>query len=183
MEIETFDIEGLILIKPKAFEDERGFFMESYNKKKFEEIGIDVEFVQDNHSKSSKGVLRGLHFQTPPFAQDKLVRVTRGEVLDIAVDIRKGSATYGMWQGVILNEENRHMFFVPKGFAHGFAVLSEVCDFQYKVSNYYSAENDGGIIWNDPEIGIDWQIEDPLISEKDSKHPLLKDFTTPFNVR
>lgn len=181
MQFEKFDIEGLVLIKPKVFEDKRGFFMETYSKKLFkEEAGIDVEFVQDNHSRSSRGILRGLHYQAPPMAQDKLVRVTSGEVLDVVVDIRKDSPTYGKWQSVKLSGENKHMFFVPKGFAHGFLVLSDTCDFQYKVSNYYSPQDEGGIAWDDPELGIDWGIDSPIVSEKDSKNQLFKDLVSPF---
>ena len=183
MQFETFDIEGLVLIKPKVFEDARGFFLESYSKKLFkEEGGIDIDFVQDNHSRSSKGVLRGLHFQKPPHAQDKLLRVTQGEVMDVAVDIRKGAPTYGKWKSVILNETNKYSFFIPKGFAHGFLVLSDTCDFQYKVSDYYAPETDAGILWNDSELGIDWGVDEPVISEKDRKHPLFKDLESPFSV-
>ena len=181
MQFETFDIEGLVLIKPTVFEDERGFFMETYSKKRYrEEGGIDVEFVQDNHSRSSKGVLRGLHFQKPPFAQDKLVRVTQGEVLDIAVDIRKDSPTYGKWKSIVLSEQNKNIFYIPQGFAHGFLVLSEKCDFEYKVSNYYSKESEEGIMWNDPDLGVDWGISEPTVSEKDSKNQAFKELDSPF---
>ncbi len=170
------DIPGLVIIEPSVFADDRGFFLESYNKKVFSENGIDVEFVQDNHSRSSKGVLRGLHFQKPPFAQDKLVRVTKGEVFDVAVDIRPDSPTFGRWSGTILSEDNKKMFFIPQGFAHGFLVLSDVADFQYKCSNFYSKESEGGVLWNDPQIGIDWPLKENLIlSDKDKLWPLLQD--------
>lgn len=174
MEFEKQSIEDLILIKPQVFGDDRGFFMEGYNKKIFTENGIDVEFVQDNYSRSQKGVLRGLHFQLPPFAQDKLVRVTRGEVIDVAVDIRKDSPTFGKYVKVLLTEENKHAFFIPQGFAHAFLVVSEFADFTYKVSNFYSKEHDRGLIWNDLEIAIDWEIDEPLLSEKDANQPTLK---------
>jgi len=168
-------IEGLVIIEPSVFKDERGFFMETYSKKVFAENGIDVEFVQDNHSQSTKGVLRGLHFQKPPSAQDKLIRCTRGEVLDVAVDLRKNSLTLGQYESVILSEENKKQFFIPQGFAHGFLVLSDIADFQYKCSNFYNKESEGGVLWNDPEIGIDWsKIESELIlSEKDKLWPTL----------
>lgn len=177
MEFETFDIKGLVLIKPKVFEDERGFFMEAYNKKVFKLNGINIDFVQDNHSFSKKGVLRGLHYQLPPFALDKLVRVIEGEVLDVAVDIRKDSPTFGKWKAVKLSAENKHMFLVPKGFAHGFVVLSEKgAHFEYKVSDFYSKEHDRGLLWSDPEIGVDWGITDqPLLSAKDKIQPTLKE--------
>ena len=168
-------IEGIVTIEPQVFEDDRGFFMETYSKKVFADNGIDVEFVQDNHSKSTKGVLRGLHFQKPPFAQDKLVHCTRGEVLDVAVDIRPNSSTFGQYQSVLLTEENKTMFFIPKGFAHGFLVLSDIADFQYKCSNLYSKESEGGVLYNDPAIGIDWPKLDIelILSDKDKLWPSL----------
>ena len=170
-------IEGLIIIEPSVFGDDRGFFMETYSKKVFAENGIDVEFVQDNHSRSTKGVLRGLHFQKPPFAQDKLIRCTRGEVFDVAVDIRKDSPTFGQWEGIILSEENKKMFFIPKGFAHAFLVLSDVADFQYKCSNFYAKETEGGLLWNDPEIKIEWPMtEGLLLSDKDKLWPSISDY-------
>ncbi len=175
MKFEELSIKGLILITPDIFPDDRGFFLESYNKKIFLENGIDVDFVQDNHSRSSKGVLRGLHFQRPPFAQDKLIRVTQGEVYDVVVDLRKSSGTYGKWEGVRLSEDNKQMLFIPQGFAHGFLVLSDTVDFQYKVSNYYSKEHDGGVLWNDPDIGINWPLDDVILSEKDKNQPRLAD--------
>ena len=170
-------IEGLIIIEPSVFADDRGFFMESYNQKVFIDNGIDTTFVQDNHSRSTKGVLRGLHFQKPPFAQDKLVRATRGEVLDVAVDIRKDSPTFGQYEAVLLTEENKKMFFIPKGFAHAFLVLSDVADFQYKCSEFYNKESEGGLLWNDPEIGIDWpKLEsDFILSDKDKLWPTLSE--------
>lgn len=168
-------IEGLTIVEPSVFADDRGFFMETYSKKVFTENGISVEFVQDNHSQSTKGVLRGLHFQKAPYAQDKLIRCTRGEVFDVAVDLRPGSATFGQWEGAILSEENKKMFFIPKGFAHGFLVLSDVADFQYKCSNLYNKESEGGLLWNDPKIAIDWPKLDVdyVLSDKDKLWPNL----------
>ena len=161
-----------MVIEPDVFGDERGFFLESYNKEKFAEKGIDVEFVQDNHSRSQRGVLRGLHFQKPPFAQDKLVRVTRGRVFDVAVDLRPDSPTFGQWEGVELSEENKKMFFIPQGFAHGFLALGEIVDFQYKVSNFYSKKSEGGVIWNDQDIGVKWPIKKGIVlSERDEDWP------------
>ncbi|MBN1313695.1 MAG: dTDP-4-dehydrorhamnose 3,5-epimerase [Anaerolineae bacterium] len=167
-------LPGLILVEPAVFEDERGFFLERYNRQVFQSHGITVDFVQDNHSQSVKHVLRGLHFQTPPFAQDKLVWVTRGEVFDVVVDLRKQSATFGKWEGVELSETNRSMLFIPKGFAHGFVVLSERADFSYKVSSLYSPEHDYGLVWNDPDIGIEWPVEKPILSKKDQQLPFLQ---------
>jgi len=175
MKFEKLSVDRLTVITPKVFEDDRGFFLESYNKKEFAKNNIDVNFVQNNHSHSSKGVLRGLHFQVEPFAQDKLVRVTRGKVFDVAVDLRKNSKTFGKWAGVELTEDNKKMFFIPKGFAHAFLTLSDNVDFTYKVSNFYSAEHDRGLLWNDSDIGIKWPIKNPILSEKDQKQPKLKD--------
>jgi len=166
-------ISGLFVIEPKVFTDPRGFFLESYNQKTFADNGINIAFVQDNHSRSSKDVLRGLHFQKPPFAQDKLIRVTSGEVFDVAVDIRPGSKTYGQYESVILSAENHKMFLIPAGFAHGFCVLSDTADFLYKCSNYYSKESEGGIIYNDPDLNIPWPIQNPILSDKDQLWPLL----------
>lgn len=183
MDIIKTDIEGVLIIKPRIFEDSRGYFFESFNKKNFEElIGTTVDFVQDNESKSSKGVMRGLHFQKPPFAQAKLVRCVRGRVLDVAVDIRKGSPTYGRHVAVELTGDNHLQFFIPRGFAHGFAVLSDEALFQYKCDNYYAPQADGGISIEDKSLGIDWRMptSDVLLSEKDKHHPLLKDFDSPF---
>jgi len=157
-----------------VFEDERGFFLERYNQKAFHANGITVDFVQDNHSQSVKHVLRGLHFQTPPFAQDKLVWVTRGIVFDAAVDLRKQSATFGKWEGVELSETNKSMLFIPQGFAHGFVVLSERADFSYKVSSLYSADHERGLMWNDPNIGLAWPVENPILSRRDQELPSLQ---------
>jgi len=160
-------IEGVYVIEPKVFGDNRGYFMETYNKINFEKAGLDYNFVQDNQSKSKKGVLRGLHFQTKHL-QAKLVRVVSGEVFDVAVDLRKGSKTYGKWTGVVLSGENKKMFMIPKGFAHGFVVLSETAEFTYKCDEFYHPEDEGGIMWNDPEINIKWPFEgEVLLSEKD----------------
>ncbi|MBR4575160.1 MAG: dTDP-4-dehydrorhamnose 3,5-epimerase [Lachnospiraceae bacterium] len=175
--VETTPIEGLLVITPKVFSDERGYFMETYNIADFTEAGIDSVFVQDNQSASKKGVLRGLHFQIQ-HPQAKLVRVIRGEVFDVAVDMRKGSATYGKWFGLTLSEENKKMFYIPKGFAHGFLVLSDHAEFTYKCTELYHPNDEGGIIYNDPDIGIDWPIEDGMeliFSDKDTKWPLLKE--------
>lgn len=172
------EIEGVFIIEPKIFGDERGYFYESYNKERFEiETGIVTNFVQDNQSKSSYGVLRGLHFQKPPHAQSKLVRVVKGAVLDVAVDIRKGSPTFGKHVAVELTENNHLQFFIPRGFAHGFVVLSEEAIFQYKCDNLYAPESEGSIIWNDPDINIDWKVDADkiILSEKDKHHPCLKD--------
>lgn len=176
MQIIKTDIEGLYIIEPKIFGDHRGWFMETYSFKKLTEHGINVTFIQDNHSLSSKkGTLRGLHFQKNPKAQTKLVRCTKGEILDVAVDIREGSLTYKKWITVELSEENKKQLLVPKGFAHGFITLTENVEVQYKVDEYYSSENDRSIRFDDPEIGIDWGMENPVLSEKDLKAPLLKD--------
>ncbi len=170
MDIQRFDIDGLLLIKPKVFGDERGYFLESFNKKRFEEVvGYEVNFIQDNESKSSYGVLRGLHFQKPPFNQAKLVRVIEGKVLDVAVDLRADSPTFGQHQSVILSSEDKHQYFIPRGFAHGFLVLSETVIFAYKVDNDYAPTHDDGIIFNSESLGIDWNIptSDILLSQKD----------------
>ncbi|MFM5840751.1 dTDP-4-dehydrorhamnose 3,5-epimerase [Aeromonas caviae] len=161
-------IPDVLIFEPKVFGDERGFFFESFNHKLFEEaVGYPVTFVQDNHSKSSKGVLRGLHYQLPPHAQGKLVRCVAGEVFDVAVDIRKSSPTFGQWVGVNLSAENKRQLWIPEGFAHGFVTLSESADFLYKTTNYYHRESEGSIYWNDSEINIEWPIEGALLSEKD----------------
>ena len=169
--VETCHIEGLKVITPTVFGDERGYFMETYQYNDFKEIGIDMEFVQDNQSASKKGVLRGLHYQLH-YPQDKLVRVIKGEVFDVAVDMREGSATYGKWFGIKLTEENKKMFFIPKGFAHGFLVLSDYAEFVYKCTDFYHPNDEGGVLWNDEEIGIDWPIEEDMkltLSDKDTK--------------
>ena len=183
MEVLTTDIEGVYIIKPRVFGDARGYFFESYSKREFEERVGKVDFVQDNESMSKKGVMRGLHFQRPPFSQSKLVRCVKGSVLDVAVDIRKGSPTYGKHVAVELTEDNHLQFFIPKGFAHGFVVLSDVAVFQYKCDNFYHPEADGGISILDDSLGIDWKIstQNAILSEKDTKHPLLKDFDSPFD--
>ena len=169
------DISEVILIEAKHFPDDRGFFKELYQESSFTENGIDDKFVQDNFSRSTKGVLRGLHYQKNPKAQSKLVTVLKGEIFDVAVDIRKNSPTFGKWVGEILSEENHKLLYVPQGFAHGFCVLSDQVDVLYKVNNDYSPENDRGIIWNDPQIAVNWPIENPSLSEKDQNHPYLKD--------
>jgi dTDP-4-dehydrorhamnose 3,5-epimerase len=164
MDIQRFDIDGLLLIKPKVFGDERGYFFESFNKKRFDEaVGYEVNFIQDNESKSSYGVLRGLHFQRPPFTQAKLVRVIEGEVLDVTVDLRIGSSTFGQFQSVILSGENKHQFFIPRGFAHGFIVISKTAVFAYKVDNEYAPTYDDGIIYNDESLAIDWNVPEEFI--------------------
>ena len=169
-------IEDVILVEPKVFGDERGFFMESYKKTEFVMNGIDVEFKQDNHSSSTKGVLRGLHYQSNPKGQAKLIRCIEGEIFDVAVDIRKNSPTFGKWIGEKLSAENKKMIFIPEGFAHGFVVLSDKAEVLYKVTNEYSKEHDRGIAWNDPDININWGIDfEPILSEKDKQQPLLKD--------
>lgn len=185
IEVKKTDIEGLLIIEPKVFGDARGYFLESFNAKEFaEKTGLNINFVQDNESMSSYGVMRGLHFQCPPFTQSKLVRCVKGAVLDVAVDIRKGSPTYGNHVAVELTEENHRQFFVPRGFAHGFAVLSETAVFQYKCDNFYAPQADGGISILDDSLGIDWKIptEKALLSDKDTKHALLKDFDSPFDI-
>ncbi len=179
------EIEGVFIIEPKVFGDNRGYFMESFNAKEFaEKTGLTINFVQDNESMSSYGVMRGLHFQRPPYTQSKLVRCVKGAVLDVAVDIRKGSSTYGQHVAVELTEDNHRQFFVPRGFAHGFAVLSETAVFQYKCDNFYAPQADGGINILDDSLGIDWKIptDKALLSDKDTKHALLNDFNSPFDI-
>ena len=175
-------IDGLVIIEPKLFVDERGYFFESFNQRDFTSVVGNVTFVQDNESKSSYGVLRGLHFQLPPYSQSKLVRVIEGKVLDVAVDLRKSSPTYGHYVSVELTADNHRQFFIPKGFAHGFVVLSQQAVFQYKCDEFYHPEAEGAIAWNDPTINIDWQIpaEDIILSAKDKSHPMLHDITSPF---
>ena len=182
MEVIKTELEGVVIIEPKIFRDARGYFFESFSQKEFEEKVRKIAFVQDNESMSSYGVMRGLHFQLPPFTQSKLVRCVKGKVLDVAVDIRKGSPTFGKHVSVELSEDNHRQFFVPRGFAHGFAVLSETAVFQYKCDNFYAPQSDGGISILDDSLGIDWKLPtDKVIpSEKDTKHPLLKDFDSPF---
>lgn len=180
MEFEKTTIEGLLIIKPRIFNDERGYFYESYNKTSFAENGLDIEFVQDNQSLSQKGVLRGLHFQAPPFEQGKLVRVIKGSVLDVAVDIRPHSPTYGQYVSVLLSGENKTQFWIPPGFAHGFLTLEDNTLFCYKCTGPYSKESEGAILWNDPQLNIDWNIEKPIVSKKDQEAELFERFTSRF---
>lgn len=176
MNIVKTNVEDVIIIEPKVFGDHRGWFTETYSKEKFKEHGVEIDFIQDNHSFSAqKGTLRGLHFQLNPKAQTKLVRCTKGKILDVAVDIREGSPTYKKWVAVELTEENKKQLLVPKGFAHGFITLTDNVEVQYKVDEYYSPENDRSIRYDDPEIGVDWGIEAPILSEKDLNAPLLKE--------
>lgn len=182
MNIIRTDIEGPVIIEPRVFKDDRGYFFESWSKKAFDaEVG-EINFVQDNESCSTRGVMRGLHFQRPPHAQAKLVRCVRGCVLDVALDIRKDSPTYGKYVAVELSEENKRQFFIPRGFAHGFAVLSDIAIFQYKCDNYYAPESEGGIFILDSDLDIDWKIfpEEAILSPKDLKNPVFKDFISPF---
>ena len=182
MEIIKTNIEGVVIIEPKVFGDERGYFFESFSQKEFDEKVGRTVFVQDNESKSCYGVVRGLHFQVPPFAQAKLVRCVRGRVLDVVVDLRKGSPTYGKHITVELTEDNHRMFFIPRGFAHGFSVLSETAIFQYKCDNYYAPQCEGALQWDDKDLNINWLLPEKhvVLSEKDKHHPLLKDFESPF---
>ena len=183
MEIIKSNIEGVVIIEPRIFEDSRGYFFESFSEREFVEKVCNTRFVQDNESKSSYGVVRGLHFQLPPHAQSKLVRVVEGAVLDIAVDIRRGSPTFGKYVAVELSAENHRQLFIPRGFAHGFAVLSETAVFQYKCDNYYAPQSEGAIAWNDAEIGIDWRIpaDKVILSAKDMLHPTLAECNTLFD--
>lgn len=175
-EFKQLEVKDVQLIIPKVFNDDRGFFLESFKKSDFVANGIKDEFNQDNHSKSTKGVLRGLHFQAFPKAQAKIVRCIRGKIFDVAVDLRKNSPTFKKWAGEILSEDNKHMLYIPEGFAHGFVVLSDIAELMYKASNEYSKEHDRGIRWNDPEIGINWNIDfEPILSEKDKLQPFVKD--------
>ena len=180
MKVIKTKLEGVVIIEPQVFFDDRGYFFESFSQQRFNEQVAPITFVQDNESKSSYGVLRGLHFQKPPFAQSKLVRVVKGKVLDVAVDLRKGSPSFGQYESVVLSEENKRQFFIPQGFAHGFAVLSEEAIFQYKCDNYYAPQSEGSVRWNDPTIGIDWQLpeKDIILSAKDEKAPLLSQLTS-----
>ena len=180
MRIEKTTISGLLIFEPQIFTDERGFFMETYSRDRYREAGIMDEFIQDNLSTSKLGVVRGLHYQAPPFAQGKLVSVLRGRVMDVAVDIRFGSPTYGQHVMVELSAENHRQFWIPAGFAHGFVALEDNTIFSYKCTNLYSKEHDRGIRWNDPTIGIDWGISDPIVSEKDQAHPLLSEIVQEF---
>lgn len=184
MEVIKTAIDGVVILEPKVFKDARGYFLESFSQREFEEKVRKINFVQDNESMSSYGVMRGLHFQCPPYTQSKLVKCVKGRVLDVALDIRKGSPTYGQHVAVELNEENHRQFFVPRGFAHGFAVLSETAVFQYKCDNFYAPKADGGISIKDESLRIDWMIpiEETILSEKDKKHVLLVNFDSPFSI-
>ena len=176
MKITKTKLDGVVIIEPDVFGDNRGFFMESWNKKKMAEAGLDYDFVQDNHSKSTvKGTLRGIHFQKGDKAQAKLVRCVKGAVLDVAVDLRRNSPTFKQWVSVELSEENKKQLLIPRGFGHGFVTLTDDVEFLYKADNYYAPESDAGIRWNDPEIGVEWGVENPILSEKDKKNPFLKD--------
>ncbi|MEK7527494.1 MAG: dTDP-4-dehydrorhamnose 3,5-epimerase [Patescibacteria group bacterium] len=174
MKFTPLSLSGLMLIEPQVFGDDRGFFMETYSKKEFTQNGINIDFVQDNHSRSGNGVLRGLHFQKPPFAQAKLIRVSMGEVLDVAVDIRPDSSTFGKWDSAHLSAENKKMLFIPVGFAHGFYCLTEIVDFQYKCSSFYDKESESGFLWNDPDVNVGWLAASPVLSEKDKLLPSFK---------
>ena len=176
MKITKTKLDGVVIIEPEVFGDNRGFFMESWNKKKMAEAGLDYDFVQDNHSKSTvKGTLRGIHFQKGDKAQAKLVRCVKGAVFDVTVDLRRNSPTFKQWVGVELSEENKRQLLIPRGFGHGFVTLTDDVEFLYKADNYYAPEADAGIRWNDPEIGVEWGVEEPILSEKDKKNPFLKD--------
>ena len=177
MKITKTKLDGVVIIEPDVFGDNRGFFMESWNKKKLEEAGLFYDFVQDNHSKSTvKGTLRGIHFQKGDKARAKLVRCVKGAVLDVAVDLRKNSSTFKQWVSVELSAENKKQLLIPRGFGHGFVTLTDDVEFLYKADNFYAPEADAGIRWNDPDIGVEWGIENPILSEKDKKNPFLKDF-------
>lgn len=187
MNIIKTKIEGLLIVEPQVFGDERGFFVETYHEERYQEAGIEMEFVQDNLSKSSKGVLRGLHWQTPPFTQGKLVQVISGKVLDVAVDIRKDSPTFGEWVSVELSGENKKQFWIPPGFAHGFVSLEDDTIFSYKCTNLYNKDSERGVMWNDPDINVDWQLEkygikEPIISEKDQKNMSFKNIEKDFTL-
>jgi len=181
MKVTKTELEGVVIVEPAVFGDHRGFFMESWSKQKFEEAGLFYDFVQDNHSSSSvKGTLRGIHFQRGDKAQAKLVRCVKGAVLDVAVDLRPNSPTYKKWVGVELSAENKKQLLIPRGFGHGFVTLTDEVEFLYKADNYYAPEADGGIRWNDPEIGVNWGVEEPILSQKDANAPFLKDAVTGF---
>jgi dTDP-4-dehydrorhamnose 3,5-epimerase len=179
MKITPASIPAVLIVEPEIFQDSRGFFFESYNQQLYYQQGITVNFVQDNHSRSVKNTLRGLHYQINP-GQDKLVRVVLGEVFDVVVDIRFGSPTFGKWVGIYLSAENKKQLFIPKGFAHGFCVVSEVAEFEYKCSEYYSRSNERGILWDDPQLGIDWPVQDPILSEKDKSNKRFREINCDF---
>ena len=172
-DFQNLEIPGVVFVKPKVFPDERGFFMETYKMPEFVAAGIKGYFVQDNHSRSVKGALRGLHYQNPPFVQGKLVRAIKGEIFDVAVDIRKGSPSFGKWLGITLSEDNKNMLYIPEGFAHGFCVLSDIAEVMYKTTNVYAASSEAGIVWNDQDLHIEWPIKEPTLSEKDKNWPTL----------
>ncbi|MBN1187228.1 MAG: dTDP-4-dehydrorhamnose 3,5-epimerase [Bacteroidales bacterium] len=177
MEFRELKIEGLFEIMPQPHKDKRGFFMRVYDSDEFKKAGLCIEWVQENHSKSErKGIIRGLHFQLEPFAETKLVRCIRGEIFDVAVDLRKESYTFGKWQAIVLSEKNRKMFFIPRGFAHGFCTMTEISEVVYKVDNFYSPAHERGLIWNDTDIDIKWPVTNPILSEKDSKNITFKQF-------
>ena len=180
MKFEPTSINGLLIITPAVFTDDRGSFMETFNSTVFAQYGLPVEMMQDNQSVSGKHVLRGLHFQKPPYAQGKLVRVVSGAALDVAVDLRKGSSTYGKWYSVLLTGENKTMFWIPEGFAHGFLSLEDNTIFSYKCTNVYHKESEGSLNWADPDLGIRWNVENPVLSEKDNAAPFLRNFVSPF---
>jgi len=180
MEVKELDIQGLLVLKPKVFKDERGYFFESYNLNLYREIGIMFDFVQDNQSLSDRDVLRGLHFQAPPFSQGKLVRVVRGAVLDVVVDIRKDSKTYGKYESIILSEQNFLQLWIPKGFAHGFLTLENNTLFEYKCTEFYNKQSERTILWNDKDLNIKWNVKNPIISDKDKKAELFENFISPF---
>ncbi|MCR5115735.1 MAG: dTDP-4-dehydrorhamnose 3,5-epimerase [Bacteroidales bacterium] len=180
MEVIPLPIEGVLLVKPQIFGDARGWFYETYNEERYRAAGIGVKFVQDNQSFSQKNVVRGLHFQRPPFTQAKLVSVIQGAVLDVAVDLRADSPTYGKYVSAVLTGENHHQLFVPEGFAHGFSVLEDNTIFAYKCSNFYHKESEGNIVYNDPDIHVEWGVENPILSDKDKVGPTLREFVTPF---
>lgn len=176
MKVTKTKLAGVVILTPEVFGDHRGFFMESWSKRRMEEAGLPYDFVQDNHSSSTvKGTLRGIHFQRGEWSQAKLVRCTRGAVLDVAVDLRKSSPTYTQWVGVELSEKNKQQLLIPRGFGHGFVTLTDDVEFMYKADNYYAPQADGGIRWNDPDIGVDWGIDDPILSDKDTKNPFFKE--------
>lgn len=183
MQIIKTEIPDLYIVEPRIFQDARGYFFESYNESKLKDQGLDIQFVQDNESKSQKHVLRGLHFQKPPFAQGKLVRVIKGKVLDVAVDVRKGSPTFGHYHAVEISEENKRMFWIPPGFAHGFVTLVDETIFFYKCTNFYNKESEGSILWNDPDLNIQWGVEAPVLSEKDQSAPRFAQFDSPFTYK
>ncbi len=180
MEVTETELKGLFVLKPKVFEDERGYFFESYSKKLFKDAGLDLDFVQDNQSLSQKGVLRGMHFQNPPHAQGKLVRVITGAVLDVVVDIRKDSKTFGKWYGLELTEKNKWMMYVPPGFAHGFLTLENNTVFSYKCTNFYNKASEGCLLWNDKDVNINWNFDKPLLSAKDLEGKSFKDLESMF---